>query len=126
MSQMSFLIDEHVTVALINAVVTDEPSIVIMQVGQPGMPPKGTLDPQLLEFAELNRMAIFTFDKSTMAVHARSHTASGRHTFGVFVWTKEMFGIKEAAEEIVLLWSASEAEEWIDEVRYLPFPGHRN
>ena len=118
---MSFLIDEHVPVALINAVVREEPSIVIMQVGQPGMPPKKTPDPQLLEFAERNRMAIFTFDKSTMAVHATAHTASGRHTFGVFIWTDEMVGIRAAADEIVLLWSASDAEEWIDETRYLPF-----
>ena len=119
---MSFLVDEHVPTALINAVIGDEPSIVIMRVGQPGMPPKRTPDPQLLEFAEANRMAIFTFDRSTMAVHADAHVGAGRHTFGVFIWTNKMVGVKAAAEELVLLWSASEAEEWIDQVVYLPFP----
>ena len=122
MSQVTFLLDEHVPTALINAVVSDEPSIVIMRVGQPSMPPKRTPDPKLLEFAEANQMAIFTFDKSTMAVHAYAHTASGRQTFGVFIWTDKMLGVKEAAEQIVLIWAASEAEEWIDQVNYLPLP----
>ena len=122
MSQVSLLLDENVPPALINAVVKAEPSIVIMRVGQPGMPPKRTPDPQVLEFAEAHRMAIFTFDKATMAVHAYAHSASGRQTFGVFIWTDEMFGVKEAADQIGLVWSASEAEEWIDQVIYLPFP----
>jgi len=121
MSQMSFLLDEHVPPAVLNAVVGDEPSIAIMRVGQPGVPPKRTPDPQLLEFAEANQMAVFTFDKSTMGVHAAAHSASGRQTFGVFIWTDEMLGVRAAAEEIVLLWSASDAEEWIDQIVYLPF-----
>jgi hypothetical protein len=120
MSQMSFLLDEHMPNSLINAVVGMEPSVAIMRIGQPGMPPKRTADPQVIEFAEANRMAIFTFDKSTMGVHAAAHVASGRRTYRVFIWTRKLLGIHDAAWELVLLWSASDAEEWIDRVVYLP------
>jgi hypothetical protein len=120
MSQVSFLLDEHMPTSLINAVVRMEPSVTIMRIGQPGMPPKRTPDPEVVEFAEANQMAVFTFDKSTMGVHADARVASGSHTYGVFIWTKKLLGVNDAAWELVMIWSASEAEEWMDRVEYLP------
>ncbi|MCE9533106.1 MAG: DUF5615 family PIN-like protein [Planctomycetes bacterium] len=121
MSQVAYLFDEHMPDALINAMVTREPSISILRIGQPGVPPKGTLDPQVIEFAERERLAIFTHDKSTMAAHAYAYSASGRSTFGVFIWTPELARVVGAASDLIMIWAASAAEEWMNRVEYLPF-----
>jgi Domain of unknown function (DUF5615) len=121
MSQVAYLFDEHMPNSLINAVVSREPSISILRIGQAGAPPKGTLDPQVIEYAERERRAIFTHDLSTMLEHARAHSASGRNTFGVFIWTKELSKVVGAADDLILIWAASQAEEWMNDHRYLPF-----
>jgi hypothetical protein len=125
MSQVSYLFDEHMPDSLINALVRREPSIALLRIGQVGAPAKGTPDPQVLEYAERERMAIFTHDISTMPVHAVNHSASGRNTFGVFIWTRDLSHVVGAADDLILIWAASEAEEWVDKVEYLPFPAPR-
>lgn len=122
MSQVSYLFDEHMPDSLINAILRREPSIFILRIDQVGAPPKGTRDPEVLEFAERERMAIFTHDISTMPVHADAHTASGRNTYGVFIWTRDLARVVGATDDLILIWAASEAEEWMNLVRYLPFP----
>ena len=122
MSQVSYLFDEHMPDALINAIVRREPSITILRIGQVGAPPKGVADPQVLEYAEREQMAIFTHDISTMPIHAARHSASGSKTFGVLVWTRDLARVVDATEDLILVWAASEAEEWVDKVEYLPIP----
>jgi hypothetical protein len=122
MSHVKYLFDEHMPDALINAVVSREPSIFILRIGQAGAPPKSTRDPHVIEYAERERMAIFTHDLRTMHVYARAHTASGRDTYGIFIWTLDLFKVVGAADDLILIWPASQAEEWMNDVRYLPFP----
>ena len=76
MSQVAFLLDEHMPLALVNAVLGAEPSVDLICVGQPGAPPKQAPDPELLEVAEREQRAIVTLDKKTMPGHAAAHTAS--------------------------------------------------
>lgn len=119
MSVMRFLLDEHVPVALQKAVWRLEPKVEITCVGQTNAPPKGTTDPDLLIWAEEMAIAIVTQDKSTMPLHASNHVSSGHKTWGVFILRKP-FSLGELAEDLVLRWSASQAEEWQYFVGHIP------
>ena len=54
-----------------------------------------------------------------MPVHLQDHLDAGHHAPGIFALNPNMT-IGETAEELVLIWGASEAEEYIDQINYLP------
>ena len=72
MSIPGFLFDEHVPSAIVGTLLSLEPAIHIEPVGQAGCPAKGTLDPELIEYAHQSGLVIVTHDMSTMA--ASMHT----------------------------------------------------
>ncbi len=123
MSVVSFLLDEHVSPAVANAIRSVEPTIQVLSVGiDADAPLKQCSDQSLLEFAEAGRWSLVTFDKTTMPLHATEHCAKGLRTWGVFVFPNgNRMSAGRIAEELVMIWATSEAEEWIDRVDYLPF-----
>jgi hypothetical protein len=120
MSIMRFLLDKCVPSFLAQHLAGQEPMLDVIFVGGGAAPPKGTLDPDLLMFAESSGRAIITKDRNTMPGHAANHVASGRHTWGVFLLRPD-FAVPDYANSIILLWAASEAEEWIDSIEWIPF-----
>lgn len=52
-------------------------------------------------------------------VHLREHLAAGRRAPGIFTLNPNMT-LGETADELVLIWGASEAEEYMDQLNYLP------
>jgi len=119
MSTVQFFCDENVPEQLADAVVAKEPAIVIGQVGQAPAPPKQTPDPELLRYAEANQLLFLTRDKKTMPGHVAQHLSSGRHTWGVFLLRRSA-SIADLVDAIILIWSASTAEEWQDQINWLP------
>lgn len=120
MSQVAYLFDEHVPPAVIKALLTAEPSIRLLVVGQHGAPPKRTPDPDLLAYAEFERMAVVTNDRQTMIQHAADHLAAGHHTWGVFLYSLYGMSAGSLADELLMIWVASPAAEWIDQIVFLP------
>jgi hypothetical protein len=115
---MRFLGDEHVPRRLLRAVRDREPALEFFRVGMSGMPAMGSTDTDLLRFAEAGGYAILTNDVSTMPAHAQHHLAAGYHTWGVFLITTISW--RQLIESLLTLWGASEAEEWRDQVVFLP------
>jgi hypothetical protein len=120
MDQVAYLLDEHVPPAVFKALLDAEPTIRMLAVGQPGAPPKRTPDPELLVFAETEHMALVTNDRRTMIQHAADHLASGRHTYGVFLYSLYEMSAGSLAEDLLIIWSGSPADEWIDQIVFLP------
>ena len=54
-----------------------------------------------------------------MPVHLRDHLAAGQHVSGIFILNPQMT-LGETADELILIWGASRAEEYFDQLRYLP------
>jgi hypothetical protein len=106
-----------------SAVQTADPAVGVLHVGiDAAAPPKGTRDPELLKFAEDNGLALVTFDKDTMPTHVADHLAAGRRTRGVFIFPNgNNLSPGRIAEELILVWATSEAEEWIDRIEFLPY-----
>ena len=123
MSRISVLLDEHMPSFVGDAMIELEPSVNVVQVGvDPVAPPKGTLDPDVLKYAEANGLALVTFDKNTMIDDMYRHLENGRHTWGMFLFPNgNQLGAGIVADSLIFIWAATEAEEWIDKLEYLPY-----
>ena len=119
MSAFPLLLDEDVPEFLADELIRLEPSIVLSQIGLEGAPPKGTKDPALLIFAEEAKMTLVSMDKRTFPVHLKAHFVRGRHTCGVLL-LRQNFSIRIYAEEVVLIWSALDETELVDNTQYVP------
>ncbi len=119
MSAPTFLLDEDVPEFLADELVRLEPAMSTLQVGMHGAPPKGTKDPQLLVYAELNKVTLITMDKRTMPTHLAEHFRQGRHTWGVLL-LRQGFPITRYCEDLILIWSSFEDKDLVDNSMYLP------
>ena len=119
MSKPRFLFDECTDPDLIAALRRREPTIDIIRVNDPGAPPSGTLDPDLLLAAEALGRVLVTNDKRTMPGHLRSHYQAGHHTAGV-IMLRQRFPMGRYVQEILDEWTNTTADEWIDRIVVLP------
>jgi hypothetical protein len=119
MSAVSFLFDEHVPRELATALRTAHPTIDIIRVDEANGPPKGTPDPDLLVVAEQQQRMFVTDDKKSMPGHLAGHYAQGGHTWGVATLRPHR-SLSSYGASLSLIWQASEADEWIDQMLHLP------
>ena len=123
MTQVGYLLDENVPAAVGRALTGVEPAVRWVHVGvDPDAPPKGTPDPDVLAYAAENGFTLVTFDKRTMPGHAAAFVAAGGRTWGVFVFAAgSQLSSAVIAEQLLLAWVTTAADEWVDRVEYLPF-----
>jgi len=123
MTSVAFLLDENIPSSVLDAVRRSEPLLTVLHSGhEPGTPESGTLDPDILTFAEEHHLAVVTFDKRTMSIHEAAHRAAGHHTWGVFIFPNgNSLSPGRIAFELRMVWGASDAEEWIDRIENLPY-----
>jgi hypothetical protein len=114
-----FLLDENLSPRLKVAILRLNPDIDVLRVNDPGTPPNGTPDPQLLDYLESSQRILITANRASMPAHLAAYWAADRHIPGLF-WVRPRTPIGRLAQEIFLLWEASEAEEWIDRVDWIP------
>ena len=119
MSALKFLFDEDTNKALTKALRQLEPSMDVLRVGESGAPATGTLDPDLLIVAHAMQRCLLSGDRSTMPVHLAAHFAAGRHTSGVILMRRG-FPLARFVQEVLLIWQAMTAEEWVDHTEYMP------
>jgi hypothetical protein len=77
-------------------------------------------DPVLLELAAQQDRILITHDRHTMTHHFRERLAAGNSSPGLFV-VPQQSTIGAIIESLLVVWSASQAEEWRNRVEYLPF-----
>jgi len=114
-----FLADENLDTDIIHGLYAREPAIDILDVKTAGL--RGTSDPALLEFAAQQDRVLITYDRNTMTRHFRDRRDPGKPTPGVFILTQQESAIGEIIESLLLVWAASQAEEWRNQIAYLPF-----
>jgi hypothetical protein len=119
MSLIRYLLDEHIPNQLRLALRQRSPGLTVWRVGEPAAPPLGTRDPDLLLWCELNNFSLVTNNRASMPGHLRDHLAAGHHEPGIFVVGVNMT-LSAIASELALIADASEAEEWVDQIVYLP------
>jgi hypothetical protein len=118
--KVRFLLDENESPRLKVALLRLNPAIDVVRVGDPDAPPLGTPDPDLLRFLELSQRVLVTSNRTSMPAHIEVHWAAGGHLWGLF-WVRPLTPIGRLAQALFLVWEASEAEEWIDQLDWIPF-----
>lgn len=119
MSQVRYLIDESVRLSVVAALRRAEPAIDVWRVGQSGMVSFGSPDIDLLAFCEQQQRILVSLDRASMPVHVAAHQADGGHIAGVLLVTRRC-SLRQLLDDLILIWTATEAEEWRDSIHYLP------
>ncbi|PKO20967.1 MAG: hypothetical protein CVU38_17290 [Chloroflexi bacterium HGW-Chloroflexi-1] len=119
MSTIKYLLDEHVNPRFRKALVRREPEMVVWCIGDVVAPPIQTGDPDILLWCEARGFSLVTNNRASMPVHLRDHLAIGRHVPGIFILNPNMT-MGETIDELILIWAASDSDEYADQLRYLP------
>lgn len=119
MSEIRYLLDEHVAALFRRELLNREPALIVWRIGDPSAPPRGTLDPEILQWCEAHGFILVTSNRHTMPRHLRDHLAKDRHVPGIFILNPSM-SIGETIEELLLIWTASHEDEYRDRIAYLP------
>lgn len=119
MSKIRYLLDENVNPILRFELLRREPSLTVWQIGMLGAPDYGTPDPEILIWCEENSFILITHNRKSMPVHLQDHLAQGRQAAGILVLNESM-SVGETIEELLLIASASEFEEYQNLILYLP------
>lgn len=114
-----YLLDEHVNPIYRQAIKRREPEIEVWRIGEPGAPPRHALDPAILLWCEQNNCILITNNRASMPVHLADHLDADRHVPGIFVLNSDL-SMGQTVDELVLIWTVSEGDEYIDRIEYLP------
>jgi hypothetical protein len=77
-------------------------------------------DPQLLVKAAQEGRIIVTHDRKTMPTHAADLMSEGGNIAGLFVVPRSL-PLHQVIEDLQLMITCSENDEWVNVIRYLPF-----
>ena len=94
-----------------------EPAIDILDVKTSGL--RGTKDSALLELAVREDRILITHDRNTMTRYFHRRMSAGEPCPGIFI-VPQRASAGEIIDSLVLVWAASQAEEWRDRIVYLP------
>ncbi len=114
--RVRFQADADLDGRLIRGLRRAEPGIDIRTADAAGL--EGLGDPDVLRLAAGSQRILVSQDRRTMPLHFRRHVA-GAQSPGVIL-LREATPISVAIEELALIWSASEAAEWINRLVWIP------
>ena len=121
MGERKYLLDEHVNPRLKMAVHKHNPEIAVWCIGDPGAPPRGTPDPDILLWCEAKGFSLVTDNRTSMPVHLQDHLAVGGHVPGIFILNDKM-SMGKMAEELAIIHGAAEPDEYAGMIVFLPMP----
>ena len=113
-----FLADEDLHGGLIEGLQSREPAVDVLDVKSSAS--RGTADPALLELAAQEGRIVITHDRGTMLRYLTDRLRAGQPCSGIFV-VPQHAALGEIIESLLLVWAASQAEEWRNQIAYLPF-----
>ena len=117
MSRPRFLADQDLNEHIISGVLRHEPSIEFLRLRDIGLGRRADAD--ILSHAAAQGLLVVSHDVNTMIDQAFSRLAAGELLSGLFM-VRQRSPIAPVIESLVLIWSASEAEEWQGQVVFLP------
>ena len=114
-----FLIDENISPQYRTQLLNHEPSLKVLAVGDEGAPPKSTPDPEILVWCEQNQFSLITNNRESMPQHLSDHRENGGHVPAIFTINLAV-PMGKIIEELILIAGASDEDEYINEIKYLP------
>jgi predicted nuclease of predicted toxin-antitoxin system len=114
--KIRFLADVNLSAAIVEGVLRLEASIDFQTHRIAGLDRKA--DPEVLRIAAEAKRLLVTHDRNTMPAHFRRFILK-QSSPGIIVIPQRM-RVKVVAEDMLLMWAASDPEEWRNRVVYLP------
>ncbi len=112
-----FLADADLDDAIVRGVRRREPSIDFKGANDAAL--GGLRDPEVLELAATEGRILVSHDTSTMPVHFAARLHLGLKNPGVLL-ALQSAEAGDVIESLLVIWSASREEEWVDRIHYLP------
>jgi hypothetical protein len=103
--------------SIVTATYQREPGIDFLSAADLGL--EGLPDSEVLEQATRDGRILITHDRRTMPVHFRARLESGETSAGILI-VAQSASIASVVDAIVLIWAASEAAEWQNQIHHLP------
>ena len=111
-----FQADADLNQVIVSAVMRRVPAIDFRTATSAGLP--GLKDQEVLTAAARDGRILVTHDQATMPRYLVQFTRS-QHSPGVIV-VPQYLPLREVADDLILIWTATEAEEWTDRIAFLP------
>jgi hypothetical protein len=118
MSRPRFLTDEDLRGSIVRAVRRLAPTLELVTVVEQGW--SSATDNDVLDRAFEQKWLLISHDVNSMKSYAERRIEDGPGIHGLFISPQRSSTLK-VAECLVLIWEASEFEEWRNRVVYLPF-----
>ena len=114
---LRYLIDEHL-LDFVTRLRRLAPELVVIGIGDPGAPARGTADPAVLIWCEQHAMVLVSADYRTMRQHFDVHLAAGRSSPGVVLVNAGMSDA-EAVDLLSLAATVVEPSDLRDQLWFL-------
>ena len=114
-----YLMDENVNPLYKSQILKNYPNLIVWAVGDPGTPPKGTFDPEILVWCENHSFILVTNNRASMPTHLNDYLLEGCHVPGIFILNPKM-SIGETIEELAIVAFVAQGDEYQDRISYLP------
>lgn len=118
MSRPKFLADHDLNEHILMGVIRRAPTVEFCRVRDIGLNDRS--DVEILEYAAAHGFIVVSHDVHTMPEAAYNRVAVGKTIAGLLM-VQQTSPIGRIIENLILIWSASEAEEWENQVCFLPF-----
>lgn len=109
--------DENFNGDIVRGLLLRRPELDLIRIQDVGL--EGADDPTLLAWAAENDRILLTHDRATMPDFAYARIGAGQPMPGLFV-LNDRLPVRQAIDELLLVDSGSEQEEWAGLVVYLP------
>jgi predicted nuclease of predicted toxin-antitoxin system len=117
MTKIRFQADADLRHAIVTGVKRRQANLDFQSANVAGL--KGIKDPEVLAIAARDNRILVTHDRKTMPAEFGQFILSNSSS-GVLILSQNL-PINEAIEAIILVWEASTAEEWINQIMTFPF-----
>ncbi len=117
MSRPRFLADHDLNEQIVDGLLRREPSIQIRRLREVGL--QEAPDGEVLHYAAQHGLLLISHDVNTMPAAAYARTDSGQVMHGL-IMVRQIDPIAPVIDNLLLIWAASEMEEWRGQVWFLP------
>lgn len=114
-----FLADADLNVAIVSGCSRREPTMDFLSANDAGL--DGVPDPEVLAIAAEQDRILVSHDFQTMPLHFGRFLQARGSSPGVFL-VQQYSPVGAVIEELVLVWAASDAEEWKNRILNIPLP----
>jgi Domain of unknown function (DUF5615) len=113
---LRFQADADLNQIILHAVIRREPALDFQTAGAAGL--MGLRDAEVLALAARAGRVLVTHDQKTMPRHFATFVTTETSP-GVLI-VPQRLSVADAAEDILLVWSTMDADEWRNTIRFLP------